>query len=105
MTMSQSTVAVEPKKLVFFGNGKPMDDYYINKWINECLDHFKSGKTHMCISSGDTLVAMFKWETEVQILVCTNQGRSMMSFPLEGPFEFVPYIRERYEQVQQQSGD
>lgn len=76
-----------------FEQGLPIEDWQINRWIDESLDQVKNGATHWCTSSGDTSVAMFVWPSEIQVLVCTNQGRSTISFPLEGPFEYIPYER------------
>jgi len=76
-----------------FENGKPIEDWQINQWIEASLDQVKNGVTHWCTSSGDTSVAMFVWSSGIQVLVCTNQGLSTISFPLEGPFEYIPYAR------------
>lgn len=81
------------KKFRSFEQGLPIEDWQINRWIDESLDQVKNGATHWCTSSGDTSVAMFVWPSEIQVLVCTNQGRSTISFPLEGPFEYIPYER------------
>lgn len=85
------------KKFHHFAGGKPMDDWTINRWIKDCLEAIKSGKPHFSISSGDTSVISLKYDTEIQVIVANDNGKSTLRFSLSPGYEdeliFEDYVR------------
>ena len=74
-----------------------MDDWTINRWIKDCLEAIKSGKPHTSISSGDTSVIALKYDTEIQVIVANDNGKSTLWFSLSPGYEdeliFEDYVR------------
>jgi hypothetical protein len=85
------------KSFHHFAGGYIMDDWTINRWIKDCLKAIKSGKPHWSISSGDTSVIALKYDTEIQVIVANDSGKSTMRFSLSPGYEdelvFEDYVR------------
>lgn len=85
------------KEFYHFGGAVEIDDSTINLWIRDGLEKVKSGSTHHCVSSGDTSVIVLVWDTEIEVIVANNRGRSKLRFSTVEGFEdkltFFPYSR------------
>lgn len=83
----------DPRKVTHFNDGVIIDDFDINMMIHEVLDSINNGKTHNCMSRGDTSVAGFRWTTEIEILIATSSGRSTYRFYIGESMDFEYYRR------------
>ena len=68
------------QEFAHFQGGHQVYEYQINQWIKQVLDGLKSGALHRSISSGDTCVIGLKFDTEIQVFVCNDSGRSVIRF-------------------------
>ena len=85
------------KTFYHFTGGKPVDDWTINRWIKDCLEAIAVGEPHWSISSGDTSVIALKYDSEIQVIVANDNGKSTMRFSLspghEDELVFEDYVR------------
>lgn len=65
-----------PKHYYHFGNGVPIDDDTINKWVKKCIEYLEQNpnEDHIFTASGDSLVHVtrFDGDEEYTVQVCKN---------------------------------
>ena len=91
-------------KFYHYNDGKKIENWQINQWLDEVRDKLLSGKTHSTVSSGDCSVIGVEWPTEYEIFVCTSSGKSVIRFYKDCDLEemknhFFQYERPLTEQV------
>lgn len=68
------------KKFHHMGNGAFISDSKVNDWLQRCLRVWNEGKSHWKISSGDTAVMFFRWDSCTEFVVANSSGYSYVSF-------------------------
>ena len=85
------------KTFYHFTGGYTMDDWTINRWIQDCLEAIESGKPHWSIASGDTQVIALRYDSKIQVIVANSNGKSTLRFSLSPGYEdeliFEDYVR------------
>ena len=85
------------KQFHHFKDGYKIDDFTINKWIDQCIGAVKNGLVCWGISSGDTMVTIMEYDTGVQVTVSNSDGYSRIMFYKSdedyGEFKYSPYVR------------
>lgn len=90
------------KQFHHFNGGYQVEDSLINAWIREALDRVQTGQRFTCMSTGDTSVIAFDWDTEIQVIVANDAGRSTLCFSKypgeeDNVNDFTPYVRPNVE--------
>lgn len=63
-----------------FKDGYQISNEQINCWLGEVRDEILIDKEYLSISSGDTSVMGFKWQTCIEFVVSNSSGRSKIVF-------------------------
>ena len=65
-----------PQHYYHFGNGIPIDDDTINKWVKKCIEYLEQNlnEDHIFTASGDSIVHVTRFEDdrEYTVQVCKN---------------------------------
>lgn len=85
------------KSFHHFQGGFEIDDWTINDWIRKCLKTVDEGAPHMSMASGDTVVIAMRYDSEIQVVVANDAGKSTLRFSTskgwEDALEFESYVR------------
>ena len=69
------------KNFHHMGNGAFVSDSKVNGWLLQgCVRVWNEGNHHWKISSGDTAVMFFRWQSSTDFVVANSSGYSMVTF-------------------------
>jgi len=68
------------KKFHHMGDGHFISDSKVSDWLQRCIRVWVEGKPHWKISSGDTAVMFFRWDSSTEFVVANSSGYSSVSF-------------------------
>jgi len=84
------------KEFYHYNDGVKIDDYRINRWLEEARSHLLEGQGKTTMSSGDTSVIGLEWPTEFEFFVCNSSGRSKIRFNKRDELEEMKNFKFNY---------